>query len=134
MNFFIGAVCVIMFLATPLAARATDCPVRAPDTLTKPGAFVVATHLTTPPQAFLDDGKPAGFAVELGDAIAQEMCLKAEFVDMAFAGLFPGLNARKFDTIIAGVGITPQRQEAFDFVPYFQGGVRLIVRNASMPR
>ena len=26
------------------------------------------------------------------------------------------------------IGITPQRQESFDFVPYFQGGVRLITR------
>lgn len=45
--------------------------------------------------------------------------------------MFPGLDARKFDTIIAGVGITPEREKTFDFVPYFQGGVRLIVRKDS---
>ena len=39
------------------------------------------------------------------------------FVNLAFPGLFPGLNAKKFDAVIAGIGITPQREEVFDFVP-----------------
>jgi polar amino acid transport system substrate-binding protein len=118
-------------MLAPLAARSAECPVKAPPGLTAPGKLTIATHLTTPPQAFLENEKPAGFAVDLGRALAQEMCLEADFVNMAFAGLFPGLNAKKFDTIIAGVGITPQRQEAFDFVPYFQGGVRLLNRKES---
>jgi polar amino acid transport system substrate-binding protein len=123
------AALVVVFAG--LAAWPADCPVHAPPGLTTPGKLIIATHLTTPPQAFLENEKPAGFAVDIGKALAQQMCLEAEFVNMAFAGLFPGLNARKFDTIIAGVGITPQRQESFDFVPYFQGGVRLLNRKES---
>lgn len=113
------------------SALGADCAVRAPADLTSPGKLVVATHLTTPPQGFLDKEKPAGFAIEIGEALAGEICLTPEFVNVAFAGLFPGLNAKKFDTIIAGVGITPERQHSFDFVPYFQGGVRLIARKDS---
>src|SRR5262249_16603312 len=64
---------------------------------------------------------------EIGQATARQMCLEAEFVPTAFAGLFPGLNARKVDTIIAGVVITPERQQSFDFVPYFRDGARLVV-------
>jgi polar amino acid transport system substrate-binding protein len=109
-------------LFTPVAVFAADC-VPAPTDLTSSGQLRIATHLTTPPQGFLDNDKPAGFAIELGNAIAEQMCLKAEFVNIAFAGMFPGLNAKKFDTILAGVGITPERQQSFDFVPYFQGGL-----------
>ena len=112
----------------PVSARPAECPVRAPTDLVSPGKLVVATHLTTPPQGFLDDDKPAGFAIEIGEAVAAQMCLKADFVNIAFAGMFPGLNAKKFDTIIGGIGITPERQQSFDFVPYFQGGVRLLTR------
>jgi len=115
-------------LAVPFAAWSADCPVRAPADLVASGKLTIATHLTTPPQAFLDGDKPAGMAVDLGEALAGQMCLKAEFVNVAFAGLFPGINAHKFDTVIAGVGITPAREESFDFVPYFQGGVRLLNR------
>jgi polar amino acid transport system substrate-binding protein len=122
-----------LVLATP-AAHAADCAVRPPADLLEAGKLTVATHLTMPPQAYLDGDKPAGFAVEIGHTLARQMCLEAAFVNIAFAGLFPGINAHKFDTIIAGIGITPQRQESFDFVPYFQGGVRLIVRRDSKLR
>jgi ABC-type amino acid transport substrate-binding protein len=116
---------------SPLIAWSADCPVKAPAELVTSGKLTIATHLTTPPQAFLDNNKPAGMAVDLGEALAKKMCLQAEFVDVPFAGLFPGINAHKFDTVIAGVGITPARQESFDFVPYFQGGVRLLNRKDS---
>lgn len=121
----------ILIALIPLVTSAADCPVKAPAGLVTPGKLTIATHLTTPPQAFLKDEKPAGLAVDLGEALAARMCLKAEFVNVAFAGLFPGINARKFDTIIAGVGVTPARMETFDFVPYFQGGVRLLNRKES---
>jgi len=124
-------VSAVLVLLAPFTALAADCAGQTALDLVKPGALMIATHLTMPPQAYLDEGQPAGFAVELGAAIAEQMCLKAEFVDMAFAGLFPGLNARKFDIVIAGVGITPEREQAFDFVPYFEGGVRLVVRKDS---
>ncbi|HXQ66206.1 MAG TPA: ABC transporter substrate-binding protein [Alphaproteobacteria bacterium] len=127
---FLGLAAALATLPA-VAWAAGDCPVRPPADLTSPGTLTIATHLTMPPQAFLDNDKPAGFAIEIGEAIAREMCLKAAFVNFDFAGLFPGLNARKFDTIIAGIGITPDRQKSLDFVPYFEGGVRLIVRKDS---
>jgi len=124
-------IALLLTIGAPLGAFAANCPVTPPANLVAPGKLTIATHLSTPPQAFLENDKPAGFAVEIGDALAKAMCLKVEWVDVAFAGLFPGINARKFDTVIAGVGITPARQEAFDFVPYFQGGVRLVNRKDS---
>jgi polar amino acid transport system substrate-binding protein len=124
-------ICAAVILCAPVAAWSATCPVKPPRDLVAEGKLTIATHLTTPPQAFLENDKPAGMAVDLGMAVAEQMCLKAEFVDTAFAGLFPGINAKKFDTVIAGVGITPQREESFDFVPYFQGGVRLLNRKES---
>ena len=123
--------CLLIVSLLLASGAAAQCPVTPPHDLVTPGKLTIATHLTTPPQAFLENDKPAGFAVELGDALAEQMCLKAEWVNIAFAGMFPALNAKKFDTILSGVGITPQREESFDFVPYFQGGVRLIVRKDS---
>jgi len=115
-------------LMVPGAACAADCPVRAPNGLVSGGKLTIAAPLTTPPHAFFDEDRVVGFAVEIGQAIARQMCLEAAFVKMAFAGLLPGINARKFDTVIAGVGMTPERRLSFDFVPYFRGGVRLVVR------
>jgi polar amino acid transport system substrate-binding protein len=118
-------------LIAPDLASAADCAVHVPGGLVKAGKLTIATELTAPPHSFFDEDRVVGFAVEIGQAMARQMCLEAEFVPVAFAGLFPGLNARKFDTIIAGVVITPERAQSFAFVPYFQDGARLVVQKNS---
>jgi polar amino acid transport system substrate-binding protein len=115
-------------LVTPASAA---CPVRAPSGLVNPGYLTVGTSFGGPPGGFLENGKPTGDEVEIAEALAAQMCLKARFVNLNFAGLFPALSARKFDIAMAGIGITKQREQAYDFVPYFLGGIRLVVRKGS---
>ena len=114
-------------LIAPGLASAADCAVRAPGGLVKAGKLTIATDPTAPPHAFFDEDRMVGFAVEIGQAMGRQMCLEAEFVPVAFAGLFAGLNAHEVDAIIAAVVITPERRQSFDFVPYFQDGARLVV-------
>ena len=131
----IGLVLVVVFLTAavsfnPMRVSAQgQCPVKAPAGLVSPGTLTVGTAFGTPPQNFLVDNAPTGSDVEIMQAIAGQMCLKADFVNLAFAGLFPALNAKKFDVVTAAVGITAQRQESLDFVPYFLGGLRLITKS-----
>jgi ABC-type amino acid transport substrate-binding protein len=121
----------LVFAAPPHVAAQANCAVKAPAGLVTAGTLTVGTAFGTPPQNFLVDNKPTGSDVEIMQAIAQQMCLKADFVNLAFAGLFPALNAKKMDVVTAAVGITKQRQESLDFVPYFLGGLRLIVKSSS---
>jgi polar amino acid transport system substrate-binding protein len=127
------AAAILLSLAACLAASPAlaDCVVKAPPGLVTPGALTVGSNMATPPQMFIDAGQPAGFEIDLARAIAGTMCLKPQFVNIAFGGLFPGLAARKFDYITSGLGITPQRQEVLDFVPYLAGGIQLVVRRDS---
>lgn len=122
---------LLTFALLPSGAFAADCPVRPPGGLVNAGKLTIATELTTPPYALFDEDRLVGFAVEIGQAIARQMCLEAAFVTIAFAGLLPGINAHKFDTVIAGIAMTPERAQSFDFVPYFQDGMRLVVRKDS---
>ena len=114
--------------ATPAFAA---CAVKPPPDLVAPGTLIVGSNMATPPQMFIEAGQPAGFEIDLARAIAGAMCLKPQFVNIAFGGLFPGLVAKKFDYITSGLGITPQRQQVFDFVPYLAGGIQLVVRKDS---
>ena len=116
---------ILVLAATPALAA---CPVRAPAGLVTPGTLTIGTMLTNPPQTFVENGEPAGFDIDMSRAIAETMCLKTEFVNVTFAGLFPGLMSKKFDYLSSGLGITPQRRETFDFVPYFRGGIQLVGR------
>ena len=118
-------------ICAALPAAAADCPIKPPGDLVTSGTLTFGTMLSTPPQVYAEAGEPAGLDVDVAKAVAARLCLKPAFVNLAFPGLFPGLNAKKFDAVIAGIGITPQREEVFDFVPYFKGGIRLVVRKAS---
>ena len=80
---------------------------------------------------FIKDGQPTGFDTDLASALAEKMCLKPNFVNLSFQGLFPGLIARKFDIVEARVGVTDERKKVFDFVPYSRGGIQLVVRKGS---
>lgn len=106
---------------------AENCPVKAPPGLSSPGQLTFGTN-SPPPAPGLRPVNQTGFEFDFADAVAQTMCLKPGFTVLAFAGLFPALEAHKFDAAIAGIGITAKREESFAFVPYFFGGIRLMVR------
>ncbi len=108
-----------------LAQPAAGC-LPAPPNLIEPGTLTVGISLATPPTSFMKDDIPSGLDPDLVNGLAKRMCLKAKFVNMAFAGLFPALIAKKIDIIHSQVGITDVRRQTFDFVPVFVGGVRLI--------
>lgn len=66
------------------------------------------------------DGKLAGFDIELGEALCEEMKTECEFVVQDFDGSIPALQAGKFDAII-NITITPERMEQVDFTrKYYQ--------------
>src|SRR5690242_6737567 len=116
------------------APAMADCAVKPPPDLVTQGTLTVGSNMSTPPQMYIDKGEPAGFEIDLARAIAGTMCLKPQLVNIAFGGLFPGLAAKKFDYITSGLGITPQREQVFDFVPYLAGGIQLVVRKDSKLR
>lgn len=126
---FFGLIAVLL-TALSGVAQAADCAVKAPSDLAQGGALTFGTTnppapsgVTPPPQQ--------GFEEDLVRALAQTMCLRPEFTALAFAGLFPALNAQKFDAAIAGIGVTAEREKSYDFVPYLLGGLRMVVRKDS---
>lgn len=107
----------------------------------EPGEFTiekdvlkVGMEIGYPPLEYYDkDGKtPIGFDVELGKAVAEKLGLKVEFVDTAWDGIFAGLQTKKYDCIISGSTITPERLESMDFSqPYISNGQAIILRKDS---
>lgn len=116
-----------LVLMPQLAAAQAACLAKPPS-LVEPGVLTIGTNFSAPPMGFLKDDKAAGFDSELGIALAKTMCLEPKFVNLSFQGLFPALIAKKFDLIASRVGITDERKKAFDFIPVFVGGLRLITK------
>ncbi|ARP94389.1 amino acid ABC transporter substrate-binding protein [Bordetella genomosp. 13] len=100
------------------------------DAIKKAGAIKIGTEGTYAPFTFHDASGLTGFDVEIGRAIAQQLGVKAEFIEGKWDGLIAGLDVKRYDVVINQVGITEARQAKYDFSdPYISSPAALIVRN-----
>lgn len=90
--------------------------------LQTPGTLTVGMNLQFEPEMYLKNGKPAGYDVDLLNALAKDLGVKLKIENLDFNGLIPGLQAKKFDMVSVGLSPTPERKQAIDFtrgyVPY----------------
>lgn len=76
----------------------------------------IATEGAYPPFNFVDaDGTLKGFDVEIAEALCEEMKAKCTLVANDWDGMIPGLQAGKFDAVIASMSITEDRLKQIDF-------------------
>ncbi len=88
----------------------------------------IATEGAYPPFNFVDaSGELQGFDVDIAKALCAAMEADCEITAQAWDGIIPGLNAGRYDAIVASMSITPERQEAVNFTePYYQAGAVLV--------
>src|SRR3954469_15274025 len=88
------------------------------------GTLVVGMDLEFAPQMYLKNGKPAGYDVVLLNMLAKQLGVKLKIENLAFDGLIPGLQAKKFDMVSVGLSYRPERAKVISFsrayVPYAQ--------------
>lgn len=82
-------------------------------------AIKIGSDLTFPPYEYLDGDTPAGFDVELMNAIAKQAGTKAEYVDTRFTNLMPGLDSEKYAAVISALYVNAERLKKYDMIPYF---------------
>lgn len=76
----------------------------------------MGTEGAYPPWNFIDDnGEIAGFERDLGDELCARAGLTCEWVVNDWDSIIPNLVSSNYDTIIAGMSITAERDEVIDF-------------------
>ncbi len=117
----------VALVASSLSASAADLL----QTVKSRGTLKVALEGNYPPFNFKDPktGQLTGFEVDVANLLAAKLGVKPEFTTTEWSGILAGLGAGKYDVIINQVGITDERQKAFDFSdPYTLSSAQLIVR------
>jgi len=72
-------------------------------------------------------GGYTGFEIEVARQLATDMGVEAEFVPTKWSGIIPALLTGKFDVIIGGMTITPERNLKVNFTePYEFSGMSLL--------
>ena len=84
------------------------------------GTITVAMEGTWAPWTYHDaDDNLVGYDVEVAQNIAEKLGVEVNFVEGEWDGLLAGLDAGRYDIMVNGVDITPERAEKYDFsTPY----------------
>ncbi len=122
------ALMVIVFAFGSITAHATDNQKESIiETIQKNGVIRVGMS-TFVPWAMKDkQGNLVGFEIDVAKKLAQDMGVKIEFIPTAWSGIIPALLTGKFDVIIGGMGVTPQRNLKVNFtMPYDYSGMSMV--------
>ncbi|ROO32175.1 MULTISPECIES: transporter substrate-binding domain-containing protein [unclassified Pseudomonas] len=120
MRFLPGLICLLPLLS-PLAHAELI------DDINDRGELRIALEADTAPFNFKEDGKLTGFEVELGQMLAGELDVRADFVVTDAADLLSGVESGKYDVAINHIALTPELAERFDTsATYSQPDARLL--------
>ena len=93
------------------------------------GELVVATEMQFPPFDFIENGNYRGVDRDLIDEVGKELGVKVKYIDLPWTSVLPGLDAKKFDFVIAPVTITQERMKRYAFtVPIADATAALMKR------
>jgi polar amino acid transport system substrate-binding protein len=76
----------------------------------------MGTEGAYPPYNFINDaGELAGFEIDLGNMLCEAAGFDCEWVSNEWDSIIPNLTSGNYDTIMAGMSITDERDEVIDF-------------------
>ncbi|NRB67071.1 MAG: transporter substrate-binding domain-containing protein [Vibrio sp.] len=121
---FKQTITALVGLAITLPTLASDTPNL--DKINERGTLRVGMS-TFVPWAMRDkQGDLIGFEIDVAERLAADSGWKVEFVPTAWDGIIPALLAKKFDVIIGGMSVTPERSKSVLFTaPYSHSGVQV---------
>lgn len=86
--------------------------------------MTVGTSAAYAPFEYVADGKIIGYDVDLGEAVAKRMNVKAEWQDIDFKGIVAALKSGRVDVLFTALTKTKEREEQISFSDqYYDAGI-----------
>lgn len=121
--FCIGLLCCM--LASP--AMAAEASPNVMQQAVQRGVLRVGLSSFVPWAMQDKSGKYVGFEVDVATRLAKDLGLELELVPTRWSGIVPALLTGKFDVIIGGLSITPERALKVNFtIPYDHAGIEAV--------
>lgn len=94
------------------------------------GRWRVGLDPSFPPFEMLDEGgQPVGFDIDLARALAADWGLEVEIVTIGFDSLLDAVRTVQVDSVVSAYPYDPRlTQDVLFSSPYFEAGIRLVVR------
>ena len=112
--------------ASPLPSISADAALAAqvPAAIKSTGTLQMGTDASYAPMEFIaEDGSTiVGADIDLGNAIAARMGLKAQWTNSSFDSLIVGVTNGKFNSSMSSFTINPEREQQVNMVSYLNAG------------
>ena len=96
------------------------------DTVTQE-TLTMATNAEFPPYEYKEGDNVVGIDAEVAQAIADKLGMKLEIVDTKFDAIIPGVQSGKYDMGMAGMTVTPEREQSVSFSDSYATGIQSII-------
>lgn len=94
------------------------------------GVLTTATEMEFPPFDFRVNDVYTGFDRDLIDAVGADIGVKVSYLDLPWTSVLPGLEAKKFDFVIAPVTITKARMQRYSFTVPIADATAAVMKQA----
>jgi ABC-type amino acid transport substrate-binding protein len=96
-----------------------------------PNPIVWCVDTTYPPAESIINGKPAGYDIDIANAVAKQLGSTAQIKVTGFTVIIPALKQKKCNAIISSMTITSDRAKQVNFAPYLDVGSFLMVKKGN---
>lgn len=121
-NYFVTLLVAVVMLSifAMTACSGSDSEADLLAQIKERGEITIAMEGTWAPWTYHNENDElVGYDVEVGKAIAEKLGVEANFIEGEWEGLLAGLSAGRYDIMINGVDVDPEREKAYDFsIPY----------------
>lgn len=123
-----GKIVALLFSALVCFLSFTGLTAHAEET-----TYKIGTDITFAPFQFQnEDNEFVGIDIDLLNAIAEDQGFKTDLRSIGFDSAIQGVLSNQLDGMIAGMSITEERKNNFDFSdPYFDSGIQMAVSESN---
>ena len=89
--------------------------------------LTMVTNAEFPPYEYKEGDKVVGIDADVAQAIADKLGMKLEIVDTKFDAIIPGVQSGKYDMGMAGMTVTPEREQSVAFSDSYATGIQSII-------
>ena len=91
------------------------------------GKLIMATNAAFPPYEYIEGNEIVGIDAEIAGAVAEKLGLELQIDDMEFDSIVESVKGGKADIGLAGMTVTPERQEVINFTVSYATGVQVVI-------
>ncbi|MBE6719564.1 MAG: transporter substrate-binding domain-containing protein [Ruminococcaceae bacterium] len=129
MKKFLCVVLAAILVAFTFVACSGSKDSKANDAKEEGGTLTMATNAEFPPYEFVEGGEIVGIDAEIAQAIADKLGMELKIENVEFSSVLAGVQSGKYDMGMAGITVTPEREEAGIFSNSYAKGVQVVIVN-----